>query len=190
MSAQMDWNDDDLRRTAVHEAAHAVIAHLLDYNVIRVTTVPDERFGGFVRLHDHERITRTAPFAVFCLAGIVAEERVGGGDAFDIVCGCAVNDAGELVEPTSMDLRTWTPARDGDLSGAWEAVGRDWSALMSAVERTHVAVDAAWRRIDAVARRLERVRTIDSFELPRVLAGRGKVWTERALEAIYGEVAA
>lgn len=185
-----------LRATAVHEAGHAVIGRVIGYDIASITVVPKEgEYLGIV----HTRGVRAfgehllPQYAVYCLAGMVAMQRVCDDfDAYDYIGAHNVDDAGMLVQWDIGDDReiVTLPAEDNDLLCAWDAIGRDWSSLMDAYDRTCGAVRTAWRRIDAVARHLERVGTVedggDRYALRDLLHGRGDRWYSRTHDAIHG----
>lgn len=123
-----------LRLTAVHEAAHAVIGRVLGYDIATITIDEDGRGGVQTRGVAARGWDREPEHAIYCLAGIVAEERAGGDYVSDTIFAAIFKDDGTVFEH---GFAAKPLHYSHDLVGAWDAVGCDYNRLEEALERTY-----------------------------------------------------
>jgi hypothetical protein len=143
-----------LRITAVHEAAHAVIALRLGLVFDHVTTVPDEREETDGALHWTElqsagdlEIAPTAD-AIVLLAGPFAEARVTGSSLHEVL---ADDPAGEDRE-------------------ALATLGLDDDEFVAASREALALVEEDWPAIERVADALLDRDTLDFAEVEALVA--------------------
>jgi len=175
MSTASRWD------VCVHEAGHAVIACVLGYPLVQIVIGAEGERRGVVRF------SRPCEDPHVLLAGIVAEERDGGWFARDKIDGLLFDRQGRLVsfgDDGCTEL-------DDDLDDAARAYWAtdDQESLYAALDRTSDAVKAAWCRITAVARYLDRHGHVEGEERIRdlIMGGRGRHWYGRTIAALTGQ---
>jgi ATP-dependent Zn protease len=146
---------DNLRVTAIHEAAHAVVALRLGLVFDHVTTVPDDAAETDGALHWTElqsagdlEIAATAD-AVVLLAGPFAEARLTGGTLHEVL---ADDPAGEDRE-------------------ALATLGLDDDEFVAASREALELVELDWPAIERVADALLEQETLDFSQVEALVAG-------------------
>jgi hypothetical protein len=154
---------EDIRKIAIHEAAHAVIGELLGCPVESVTIVADEdagNLGNAVHFHGDPYSDpggydwNLAVRAITNYAGHMATVRLGYDDDFE------------------------TAGADNDYSAATDAIsgisgGNSEKADVlqeQLLDTTRLMVEMAWDSIEIIADYLEKSQTIDGTDIPKLLA--------------------
>ncbi len=171
----------ELKMTAYHEAAHAVLSYLLlpDVKIEQVTIAPRSKMLGFVSYNADDQMSNVTKEEIFndicvLLAGQMAKTKLSGDKAMD---SGAINDLSEAslqaytaITNLGMDkklgfinLDAITPLDNYFLSQKVEKRFLVW--MREAKKRTKQLVDEKWDKIEQLALALIEKEIIESHEI-------------------------
>lgn len=150
---------NDIKRTAIHEAAHAVVARLFNIPVDTVTIVPTDDSWGHMRWippdgfdpdeEDHiETVHRTI---MVKLAGPASEE---------IAFGQSGDGCGHDFD-TAVDIACYITGNDEELQRIYD---EKW-------EQTKQLLSEHWSTVEALAEQLLIHKTLDGNQVHQLMAG-------------------
>lgn len=153
-------SDEDTRKTAIHEAGHAVVGHLLGSPVEFISIVPDTERGTdghSINLRDDPASTpfgdnwNRAASAIAFYAGHMATIRMGYDEDFE-----AAGAYGDYCKAEAEIL---------DISG-----GNPNDELKNRLlDAANLIVEMTWGNIELIAEHLEEQQTIDGKDIPELL---------------------
>lgn len=155
---------NELHRTAVHEADHAVVAHLLHVKIRYVTIVPEEDSLGHVKPH----VVHFGRHGVF-------DDRLKGSDRAERHI--MVYFAGQLAQRKFAPRSRWRLGGEHDQKEAmdlfWHISHPDQKArnlqLALLWRKTECCVEGGWKEINAVAKALLARRTLTLDDVADVI---------------------
>lgn len=151
--------DEDKRRTAFHEAAHAVAQYRFGFTCAKVTIVPDEdreTLGSASRMDSWESWEEVPEdvchgFIIMCLAGFATGLHLAPDQRE-----AHLQQANSDFAKAARLLRLMEEMGESDPD---DAIPDRW------IEETSVFVDREWRAITAVAEALLQLETLEYIEL-------------------------
>jgi len=177
--------EDELKMTAYHEAAHAVLSRLLlpDVKIEQVTIAPRSKMLGFVSYNAEEQMTNVTKAEIFndicvLLAGQMAKVKLEGDSSMD---------SGAVDDLSQASLQAYTAITNLGMDKELRLVNLD--AILSfdnyflsqkiekrflvwmheAQKRTKKLVDNAWDIIDALALALIEKEIVESHEIDEII---------------------
>ncbi len=178
--------EEDLHKTAYHEAGHAVLSYILlpDIKIEQVTITPRAETLGFVSYTEQEFLTNISKEELFnsicvSLAGRVAKmkkfpkEGADSGAALDLEQ--ATWDVFNAIANFGMDeeigfIHIDTLNQNINRSLFKEKLEKRISSwIKEATEKTRILVDKYWDKIEIVAKELIKREIIDGNELKKIM---------------------
>lgn len=177
-----DISSEDLGRTAVHEAAHAVIGERLGVRVEGITGEPAKpghyagvTAMGHTQFEDHRIVTGTE--MIISLAGCLAETRMfghcaefarrGDMDTMRMIMWRAIRVYQGLPEPTSAEVLDGVSK--GQVPREVEAAVQKLAAMKSQETINMLADPETWAQIQAVAEALLANGNLSGDEVRRIM---------------------
>ena len=185
--------EEELRMTAFHESAHAVLSHLLlpHIKIEQVTIAPRSKMLGFVSYNAEEQISNVTKEEVFndicvLLAGQSAKAKIAGADAIDsgavddlsqasFQAYTAITNLGMDKELGFINIDSIMGFDNYFLSQQIEKRYLHW--ISEAEKRTKKLVDQHWGKIEKLALSLIEKEIVESDELEKIV-GKRKISTK------------
>jgi ATP-dependent Zn protease len=173
------------KATAYHEAAHAVMHHLVGDHIVSVTIEEDEETWGRVRIYVKEDAARQWRRWSTAMAGSIAERWISDGDLVGAEDDFARRDDAidevfadiiKAVKDTGIDKK--------DIADAVFKIARTFEELVEAIVTTHRPA------IEALAAELLERKTMTGEQVHAFLASHGLAWRKprgRVVDAAAAE---
>src|SRR5262245_28314139 len=159
------------KATAYHEAAHAVMHHLVGDHIVSVTIEDDEETWGRVRVYVKEDAARQWRRWATAMAGSIAERWISDGDLIGSEDDFERRDdaIGEVFADI-IKAAKGTGADKDDIADAVFKIAMNFEELIEAIVTTHRPA------IEALAAELLERKTMTGEEVHAFLASHGLAW--------------
>ena len=171
--------ESDLKQTAIHEAGHCVVAHILDLKPTYVTIVGRKRYGGYVSFSNEDESTYSKDFLLnkICCAyaGRVAEVREYESNGITTGIGQDIKTATHLAElmvaeygMCDYDIMYYSVERR---SVDPEILGKIREILKEQYSRAEHLIEENYDKVKRLANALVEKNSLDEEEIISILEG-------------------
>jgi ATP-dependent Zn protease len=173
------------KATAYHEAAHAVMHHLVGDHIVHVTIEEDEETWGRVRVYVKEDASRQWRRWATAMAGSIAERWINDGDLIGAEDDFERRD--DAIDQVFAEITKAAEDTGVDKKGIADAVfkiARTFEDLIAAIVTTHRPA------IEALATELLERKTMTGEQVHAFLASHGLAWRKplgRVMDAAAAE---